>query len=390
MSQWDKSRLDFEKSLFSLAGSYIIIVFDKETYVYPDACSTYSVSYSKYSEDFAVSSHPRLVAEIIGQSTSSFQEYWTSHKSFSAGGQYYPGNITEFDSCLQLTPNTFISSKQHRIPYRFYPIEKIKYQDINSVLKRMDEIIDAQVTNITSRFKINASLSGGLDSRVTLAAFKNHIDKINFFTYKIRSNSSLKQDLDVAKSLTNHLNLKHEVIDIKYGDKIPDYIYRELDIISPGNYAGADLTWAYACNFEKDSVHVRSNLMEIIRGYYLKNPANLRNAYTPKKISSLYRGGTRDDFIGIFDQYLRDIQFHKISGKDYHYSDIFYWEHRMGIFVSNVIRRERPIMDTIMLFNNHELLTLGLSLSLDERKNADILWEYMRIKYPEVLNIPFR
>jgi len=387
--QWEKSRLDFEKKLFSLAGSFIIIIFDKETYIYPDACGTYAVTYSTYNSDFAVSSHPRLVAEIINTSQSLFQKYWIAHKSFSAGGQYYPANLTEFDNCLQLTPNTYISSKQNRIPSRFYPVSKNIPKKIDTVLKRINEIIDAQVINLTSRFKINASLSGGLDSRVTLAALKNHIDEVNFFTYKIRANASLKQDLDVANKLTEHLNLKHQVIDIKYSDKIPEYIYNELEKISPGNYAGADLTWAYTCNFPKDSIHIRSNLMEIIRGYYLKNPANIRNAYTPRKISSLYRGGTRDEFIGVFDQYLRDIQFYKIAGKEYHYSDVFYWEHRMGIFVSNVVRRERPIMDTIMLFNNHELLSLGLSLSLEERRNGDLLWKYMQNKYPEVLDIPF-
>lgn len=61
----------------------------------------------------------------------------------------------------------------------------------------------------------------------------------------------------------------------------------------------------------------------------------------------------------------------------------------MGVFVSNVLRRERPIMDTVMLFNNHELLTLGLSLSIEERKNADIVWKFMEKKYPAVLDVPF-
>lgn len=389
LTRWQSSKSEFEEALFSLAGSFLFVIFDKEIFIYPDACGTYSISYSKFDEDFAVSSHPRLVAEIIGKSTSPFKEYWVSHKSFSAGGQYYPGNLTEFESCLQLTPNTFISSKQHRIPSRFFPITKIETRNIDYVLKRIKKIIDAQIKNLVSRFNINISLSGGLDSRVTLAAFDGHTDKVNFFTYKIRSNPSLKQDLDIANSLSKHFNLKHKTIDIKYSDKIPSYIYKELDLISPGNYAGADLTWAYTCNFDKDSIHVRSNLMEIIRGYYLKNPANVRNAYTPKKISSLFRGGSRDEFIGVFDQFLRDVQFYKISGKNYHYSDIFYWEHRMGIFVSNVVRRERPIMDTVMLFNNHELISLGLSLSVDERKNADLLWKYMEEKSPRVLDIPF-
>lgn len=386
---WEKSKQTFEEYLFSLGGSYIIIVYDAEIYIYPDACGTFSVAYSKFSEKFAVGSHPRLVAEIINKTLSKFQKYWTAHKSFSSGGYYYPGNLTEFEDCLQLTPNTFISSKQFRIPSRFYPIRKIEQQDINTALERISEIIDAQVINITSRFKVNISLSGGLDSRVTLAAFNGYIDKVKFFTYRIRSNPILKQDFEIASELAKKLNLNHHAFDIKYGDTIPEYIYNELNGISPGNYAGADLTWAYTNYFDRDSIHIRSNLMEIICGYHLKNPANKINAYTPKKISSLFRGGTRDEFIGIFDQYLRDIQFHKISGKGYHYSDMFYWEHRMGVFVSNVLRRERPIMDTVMLFNNHELLTLGLSLSIEERKNADIVWKFMEKKYPAVLDVPF-
>lgn len=391
-SSWGVSREDFYESLDCLSGSFLVVVFDKSSgaYVFTDACGTYGVFYSEKNKGFCISSHAFLVSKFIGSEISDFQRYWTKHPAFSAGGKYYPGNLTEFDSVLQLTPNTYISYVE-RIPVRYFPRKKLPSErEVEDIVSFIKSSLENQLFGLVNRYKLTMSLSGGLDSRVSLAVSKNVKEKISYFTYSIRGNRYLKKDLEVARELSYKLGLQHDEVVVKSGDPVSPQVFQQLEINSPGNTANADLTQAYVDFFgcDDDRVHIRSNLMEIVREYYLSNPANLRNAYTPRKISGLFRGATREEFSSVFDSFLRDVQFHKTAGKGYHYSDLFYWEHRMGVFVSNVAKRERPIHETVMLFNNRKILDAALSLPLEKRVSAELFYNLIASSWPETLDVP--
>lgn len=391
-SSWSVSREKFYESLDCLSGSFLVVVFDKSSgaYVFTDACGTYGVFYSDKSKAFCVSSHAFLVSKFIGSEISAFQRHWTTHPAFSAGGKYYPGNLTEFESVLQLTPNTYISYME-RVPVRYFPRNKLHSdEEVKNVESFIKASLENQLVNLTDRYKVTMSLSGGLDSRVSLAASKSVKDKISYFTYSIRGNRYLRKDLEVARELSAKLGLTHDEIIVKSGDPVSSQVFQQLEINSPGNTANADLTQAYVDFFgcDDDRVHIRSNLMEIVRGYYLSNPANIRNAYTPRKISGLFRGATREELSSVFDSFLRDVQFHKTAGKGYHYSDLFYWEHRMGVFVSNVAKRERPIHETVMLFNNRKILEAALGLPLEKRVSAELFYNLIASSWPESLDVP--
>lgn len=393
LQEWKESKIKFYESLDDLSGSFLVLVFEKDkgVSVFTDACGTYSVFYSNSPRDFCLSSHPRLVSKCIGTETSDFQRYWSSHSAFSAGGKYYPANLTEFESVLQLTPNTYVSSTE-RLPVRYFPRKSLEVNlSYKGIVDLISTALKAQLKNITERFTVTMSLSGGLDSRISLAASKEVKSSIEYFTYSIRGNKYLKTDMDIAQRLAKELSFDHTEIRIKTGDVISQRVKLQRELDSPGNAANNDLTQAYFDQFgsNPERVHIRSNLMEIARAYYLSNPANSRNAYTPRKISGLFRGKTRDELAPVFDKFLRDVQFHKTAGKGYHYSDLFYWEHRMGVFVANVAKRERPIHETVMLFNNRKILNAALSLDIDDRISAKLFYDLCKEMWPEVLNYDF-
>ncbi|MBY5924885.1 MULTISPECIES: hypothetical protein [unclassified Halomonas] len=388
---WKKGKTQFYEALDFLAGSFVVLVFDSSniSYAFTDACGTYGIFYSDKNSKFCVSSHAYLVSKVIGTITSDFQRYWINHPVFSAGGKYYPGNLTEFNSVFQLTPNTYLSSFE-RNPIRYFPRNKlVADESVESTLNFIKHAIENQLLNFSSRYKLTMSISGGLDSRVSLSASRRFKDKITYFTYSIRGNRYLKRDLEIARELSNVFGLKHSEIKVKAGDKVSSQLYQQLEINSPGNTANADLIQSYINFFgcDEDRVHIRSNLMEIARGYYLSNIANHKNAYTSRKISSLFRSGSRDELTPVFDSFLRDIQFHKTAGKGYHYSDLFYWEHRMGVFVANVAKRERPIHETVMLFNNRKILNAALSISMEDRVSAKLFYDLVEGFWPETLDV---
>lgn len=393
LSKWQSSKSKFYEYLDDLAGSFVVLVFEENqgVSVFTDACGTYSVFYTDSTSDLCISSHPRLISKYIGKDVSDFQKYWSHHPAFSSGGKYYPGNLTEFDSVLQLTPNTYISSIE-RLPVRYFPREPLATNlSYDEIVEFISTSLKAQLKNLISRFKVSMSLSGGLDSRISLAASKEIKNEIEYFTYSIRGNKYLKTDMEIAKKLAEELEFSHTEIRVKTGDVISQRVKQQRELDSPGNGANNDLTQAYFDEFgsHPDRVHIRSNLMEIARGYYLANPANRRNAYTPRKISGLFRGKTRDELSPIFDKFLRDTQFYKTAGKKYHYSDLFYWEHRMGVFVANVVKRERPIHETLMLFNNRKILNAALTLDIEDRISAKLFYDLCEVMWPEVLNYEF-
>jgi hypothetical protein len=389
---WSMSKKGFHVILNKLCGSFSILIIEngKDVTVFPDACATYSIFYSQPPHDLIISSHSTLIAYFLGIPCSDFSKRWISNPAFKLGGAYYPGNLSEFDNVKLLTPNTYLASRV-RQPIRFWPCigESLTYDDrhITAIIK----ILKGQIKSLVNKYNVTCSLSGGLDSRLSLAASAQYSDSIEFFTYSIRGNRSLALDLEISREISELLKLNHKAIRIEANQPIDLSTYQQLNNLSPGNFANADLISAYIRHFGcmSNRVHIRSNLMEIGRGYFLKNKANLGNRFDAHKLSALFRRATKEELTPIFSSFSRDAQYDILPLDEYHYTDIFYWEHRMGCFLGQVCKRERPIHETISLFNCRNLLNMILSPSIDQRTESIVFWKLIELMCPQLLDVPF-
>jgi hypothetical protein len=72
----------------------------------------------------------------------------------------------------------------------------------------------------------------------------------------------------------------------------------------------------------------------------------------------------------------------------YHYTDLFYWEHRLGTWLSGLLRGARADHQTFSLYNCRTVLETLIARPLDERNAANVMFALIRELWPELLSVP--
>lgn len=397
-------RNEFHQHLDFLGGTFIVCFsIDDNVEFYTDCCAIKSAFYTRVFGKTCVTSHLDIIP-LIYNIEFPLSDVVINRPNSVSYSYSYPGNDTRYRNVLILTPNTYLSIESLEIN-RFFPTHNIESSDIDSAINNINNAFSIQMSLLLKEKdyeKTYLSLTAGLDSRFTLACVRDFWSDLSFFTY---NQEGLQQkDIDRAKDIAKLLNLdSHIPLDIpkvlsfdenegfsrfnkilnnntnlNHGRKIAYFYYKYLTenlSIHP-----------------KNILHIRSNLSEIGRVYYgvFAYYWDMIGKKTPTldKIRQAYQNKS-DKFPVIdqsFSQFIEKNQFNDI--KNYDVFDMFYWEHRMGTFISQVAIESDPAFETINLFNVRFLLKNLLSLSLSERNNDILFKKVIKDKLPELSELP--
>ncbi|MDC4240153.1 7-cyano-7-deazaguanine synthase [Clostridium tertium] len=379
LSTYIKSEDEFIKSMDDLAGRFIIIWGDEDNLkICNDATGMRSIFYHKVEN--IISSHCALIQEITKDS------YIKTIKKFKEFSSHcMPANYSPVENVLVLTPNTFLDSKNKTV-VRFWPRENLENNTLDNVVESVIKYTDIQLKLLENKYKIINSLSGGMDSRTTLALLKEHVDDITFFTYSRKKNSITRKDNIIVKKIVDDLNLKHESFEID--ENTSTYEFEELKkILVKNTVSNHSFTLAsqYLKRYSSDDlIHIRSNLYEIGQCYY-RSYMNLPKELTIRDAIKCYssKAINDDEVIEIYEQYLKTVDMNKIFNYDPY--DILYWEQRMGTWLSQVISETDIAHDTYILFNNRRILSDILSVSNKDKLKLNVFKEIINKKW-SVLN----
>src|SRR5699024_6228476 len=242
------------------------------------------------------------------------------------------------------------------------------------------------------------SLTGGNDSRISLAMAREHNQEIKFFTYSTRKGESenkghyakvLSVDQYIVKQILSDLSLNHTFFFLNEKRKLLSKIDRSnLDkntILQHGRY----ILPYYLETFPRERViHIRGNLLEIARCYfYQKDRVNDLSS-----VKSTLKYGFRK----FFDEVGESVIVSKLNsslerlnyGKnlfDYHILDLFYWEDRMGRWHSEVLNETDAAFDTLLPFNMRAIIDISLSFPVSERRSDYMFKELVNRNHP-ILN----
>ena len=176
LSTYIKSEDEFIKYMDDLAGRFIIIWGHEDNLkTCNDVIVIRIIFYHKVEN--IISSHYALIQEITKDS---YIKTIKKFKEFSSNCM--PANYSPVENVLVLTPNTFLDSKNKTV-VRFWPRENLENNTLDNVVESVIKYTDIQLKLLKNKYKIINSLSGGMDSRRTLALLKEHVDDITFFTY---------------------------------------------------------------------------------------------------------------------------------------------------------------------------------------------------------------
>lgn len=379
---------EFWELLDSVGGRYTVVrCRSGHVEVYHDAIGARSVYYSE-SEDL-ISSHAFLIQETAAHPARSPEE---GSQGFITGWDRTP-----FIGISALLPNHSLHPASWSV-VRYFPRTDNRYVTWTHQ-ERLAEFIriwNRQLEHIkVESGSVILSITGGADSRTTLALSRDHLEDFRTFTYtrrpsRSRSSASLALDKTIVDNLKSTVEIpNHRYFMIEDEDStVPDSIRSLLAKNSIGNH-GSWLIPHYLKAFpEEGCTHLRGFGYEIGRAYWIpKSESNSLAGLWALHRSRLNRRNTPENPESQrrnFDEGIHKWDYRQ-EMHGYNIYDIYYWEARVGRWGAEVLNETDIAFQTVVPINTRELLEITLSYPLEKRRQGFLFSELINESTP-ILN----
>lgn len=380
--------------LADLTGVYIAGWLEADAIrVFPDAAAMLMVNYGIWEGQSVISSHVHLVMSLFGLEQSEYVRRLTAYRFYHLFGFFLPGDRTACDALRRLVPNHHLTIRgTEQTVTRFYPTEDFDTLCASMPLEaradRAAAILAGTLALIPEKWKNPAiTLTGGCDSKTTLACAREVRDRYRYFSYASQEAEAV--DAEGAAVICKALGLEHTIHPIP--DALPDTaLVRDIIAANTGGIGKLPLREVrkrlYLARMEGVDVEVKSWVSEVGRAYFHKRFARsvFPKVPTPRLLTTLYKVFFHDRKLvretdSIFRDYLdRYLRPETLRGFDW--IDLFFWEFRMGGWNGLVITGEhRFAFDITIPYNNRRLLELLLCTPVEDRM-TDRLYSLIRQK----------
>lgn len=375
---------DCLKEINEWTGLFVLIIKSKEsTIVIGDCCGMQSVYYGVVDGVVCITSHAQIVGDLFNLQQSKYVIKMKKYKFWQKYGNFLPGDISQFDCIKRLVPNTYVKIVKTEVDViRFFPNSDhdvvVTPVDYNKTIDKIATIMANNLKLIALKWEKPAiSMTGGMDSKTTVACAKNVYDKYAFYSYI--SMLGDEPDAKAASKIANEIDVKHNIYKISDNDEDFSQI-DELRSVLEHNYGHIGKVntndvrkRAFFFLNKKFDVEVKSWVSEVGRANYYKKfgVKKMPKKLSPRAMTTLYKFFTynRIDAIKtdrIFKEYIKKTKF----GNLYNYdpSDMYLWEFRYGAWGGLVLTAEHRVSyDITIPYNNRILINEFLKIPLDKR-----------------------
>lgn len=385
----------------TIAGRYVIIFRkdrNSDPYIINDACGMLKITYDQKKK--IVSSNIFLIDDFFNNSKRSYRREYKKNRNLWKFGSL--GNLQPIKGIKILTPNHQLNLHSFGIS-RFYPKKELPINiELTHVTEEICNLIEKEIELLKQKYTLVFSLTAGLDSRLSLVFLtqKDHFRDI-FFTYYFQDSHNV--DVMIASRIAKQLSLNHyilfdsETTPSEWLNIESKLIHCPLDsdlkeVVESWDWYkhGIKIINAYVTKLipmtkpELIPLHIRSNLFEIGRVFWNKKS----ECHKAKEILKLSR---RDWEVGakrIFNKYFKETDLIESQTYGYNLLDLFYWEHRCGTWVSEILQGTDFAFNTHSLMNCRKIIELFLSVPFRERVNGTIFQNIIQQKLKEIEDIP--
>lgn len=226
--------------------------------------------------------------------------------------------------------------------------------------------------------QILLSMSAGVDTRTSLAAFSGHYDTLKTFTYSKEkrpgdsTSRMLSRDGQLAGRIAERYGLDHTVFHLDEEEATPEAFRAVLEEASPRAHM-RKLAWVYHRKLPHDAIHLRSQVNGIGKWHYghLMHHAEDHN-FSAERMATLTKHGRalrrtkkpRSAFrpgIEAFQEYIDSTQLRSVPN-GYLISDIFQWEHRTAYWGLAHLVESDFTFDTYSLYGSRRMIQLMLQV----------------------------
>ena len=375
-----------------LTGVFVIYIIENDTVtVFCDAVGLQSVFCCANGGNCYFSSHSNLIGDLLGLEEDPRVTELKKCRTFHYFGNQLPGNITQFSIVRRLVPNHYaLYNNGILAQFRFYH-PRCSDISLDEICDRLTEILKKTMNMIPKKWNRPAiSLTGGCDSKTTLACASESYDKYICFSYDSQPNEA--PDAEAAEKIAAAVGIPFKFYKISYDDK--DFADIE-DCRAVLSWNGGNVRENNRNDVRKrvffDSVddfdiEVKSWVSEIGRARYSKR-YNGKKSFgkkpTPRKCTTFYKFFLNRRAVNLSDSIFREY-LKNFSDMDdtssVPWQDRFYWEwhwpSRDGLCLT---AEQQYAYDITVPYNNRIILELLLSVP-EQMRIDDTVYTMIRTR----------
>lgn len=382
IEQCSEENIENTSSLFwekinELTGIFTIIIIGKgSVMIIGDASGMQTTFYTVNSGKIYVSSHTNLIGDLLNLNWDPYIVKLKNYRFFKLLGNALPGNLTQFPKVKRVIPNHYIKTEDHSLNVnRFYWPHRLDKTE-EEIVDEVAGILHSNLELISKKWEKPAiSMTGGCDSKTTMACANGLYDQFKYFSYI--SSEAEKVDAEAAEKICNALGLEHKTY------IIPEEVDNSEEVAEILNWNTGNIRYSHPNDVRKRivfadteafDVEVKSWASEIGRAYYSKrfHGRTVFGEMTPRKCTTLYKFFFHNRRLvkqtdKVFEKYIRRY-FEQATVNPVEWQEQFFWEFRVPSWNGLVITGEhRYSFDITIPYNNRHIFELLLSAPIKDR-----------------------
>jgi len=395
-----QSKEAFFECINAWTGIYCVFVFGKELLGVQDCAGIKALYYGVLNDCVCVTSHPQLAADLYGLEMDPFVKKLVSNRFYNIGNRYLPGDLSPYAQLRRIGANVYLNCDQQKqfTVHRFYPVRSLELcqteEEYEQGIQEVYNILHKNIELALKKWPNSAiSLSGGTDSKTTLACANGFYDQLQYFSFQ--SKDTEITDSKAAREICEKINLDHKIYPIPAeNSEIEDYEELKAIIVHSYGYvrglAEREIR-KHICMYRWNyfDTEIKSWISEIVRVFFerkygMKFPKRLTprhfSIFQTRYFASPYLLRTSDK---IYKQYME--KFDLAEPKfNYEHTDMYYWEVRMSSWGMMVTQSLDLCHRITFPFNNRKLVEKMLTLPREYRKTDKAHGDIIKIANKDI------
>ncbi|MFC7213497.1 hypothetical protein ACFQO4_05295 [Saliphagus sp. GCM10025334] len=358
-----------------LSGRYVLIIDQPENQlVIPDAGALRPIMYGRIGDDLVITSSPKLSLTWLDTE----QKINKSKENYIPRIGWRVGRGTDDDRLTRVLANHFLDlekQSQSRSPY--------SSPSTTESIEHSSELLEGSLRAIVDRFENPQMwISGGLDSRMLIAASKPISDQCQYIVFD--RNDVKETDVSIAQQLEVELDIDVTTVNLKpasssFKNKI------KSNFCSPRyDNTLANVEWT-GNNQSEDGIVISGIVSEVGRTFY-EHPTKELSVDLCHTLAHLPR--TEYSFRELNNWLDSAKEYEKESGINPY--DLFYWEQKISNWGARAGRELDLVSELAAPFANRELLHTILQTPREDRRPPNYTTSRRIIQncWPECLEVP--
>ena len=383
-------------ALDGLSGRFALFVhWGGKRWLFHDPVGSRSVFYGP-SPERGIASHSELLAHATSIEPSAERLQFIDSDEYQLRVvRYMPGDWTRYDDIYALVPNNLLDLAEWQT-HRYWPREDRREVTVDEFIAAFDRHMRGLATFLRPPQRPIVGLTGGIDTRTILAAFRRLATPFrtvtwlgNWYNHKERpSIDGIAERLD-----GEHRFLESPAPATDHGRAVMAIAHRNTDHVKRDSHLSVSMEQAYG---QRDDVFVRGWGGEIMRGFYnlsqrpigsLQAQEFWRVYHTTraKTTSGAYAATAKAAFEGFCERANYSDQ---ILTRGFDINDLFYWEHRMGTWGALMLNDMDVAALSLIGLNDRRLYEAAFGVPSEQRLSKSLLAGVVRKYDPALADVP--